>query len=370
MDYIFVISIAFIIFTIYKLSSRKNLLLSDKILITWMAFIIPAEITFFLSSQNLFVEYHWFYEISCSTHVLHGTFFYLYIKSLTTKDFKFEKKQLIHLIPFIIYLGYKIYIKWFDLVDCLNEGGCSHSDNIYSVISVYMKFAILISYVSYTIYTVLKYQREGKLNILSNNIALWIKSVCIGVVILMTLVFGLKLMGNIGMRFFLDEIIIINIVVSIFVISFIFIYTKYSLEFTTVYNETENVKDIPKSTKTDKLENSTDKENYINICSLVRKNELFRDGDLTLRKLSENIKLPEHTVSNSINRVSGLSYTDYINKFRIDYFIKLLEEGKHENNSIINLAYDCGFNSKSSFNRVFKQFTKQTPTEFIKNMSK
>lgn len=365
MDYLFVICLAILVFFITSIFSRKKNHISDKIFIFWLVLVFLAEITFFLSSHNLFQDFHWVYEFACASHVLHGAIFYFYILSLVDKSFLFQKKHLLHLIPFVVYMGYKTTTKSLGLVDCLEEGGCSHSDNIYAIISVYMKFSIILAYVLAGYNIILKVKENQAFRKSNPYGVKWILSIGNGVLILITAVFAIKMIGAYGVQLLIDQVMLINIIVTLFVISFVYIYTKYAYIFAHPFG-TERTTKVEVISR-DENDLQQDEMQYNQICSYIVENRLFKDGDLTLRKLSSLIEIPEHTISQIINRVTDRSYSDFINTYRINFFLDLIEQKAHKEQTLLYLAYECGFNSKSSFNRVFKQFHEITPTEYIKN---
>ena len=60
------------------------------------------------------------------------------------------------------------------------------------------------------------------------------------------------------------------------------------------------------------------------------------------------------------------NFNDFINYHRIQEFIKKIENGEHKKHTLIALAYECGFNSKTTFNRAFKKFHLITPLDYIR----
>lgn len=92
----------------------------------------------------------------------------------------------------------------------------------------------------------------------------------------------------------------------------------------------------------------------------------YLDSELNLIKLSELLSISTHHLSYVINTGFEKNFFQYINEFRIDYAKKLLKS--NQKLSILGIAYESGFNSKTSFNTTFKKFTNQTPSEF-KNSS-
>ena len=74
-------------------------------------------------------------------------------------------------------------------------------------------------------------------------------------------------------------------------------------------------------------------------------------------------------VSEIINSGFGKNFNDFVNDYRIDQFKKRLQQGDNKQLSLVGLAFDCGFNSKATFNRVFKKSVQLTPTQYLQSLS-
>ena len=100
--------------------------------------------------------------------------------------------------------------------------------------------------------------------------------------------------------------------------------------------------------------------------NVMQNEKLFLQASLSLQQLSENVKTPQHHITQTLNIYKRQSFYDYVNAYRVEAFINKLQNGDAENYSLLGIAFDCGFNSKSSFNRVFKNITGKSPSEFKK----
>ena len=96
--------------------------------------------------------------------------------------------------------------------------------------------------------------------------------------------------------------------------------------------------------------------------------ELFLDENITLPKLAEQIGISANNLSQVINDRFQKNFYDFINSYRIKRFKLLAKDPKKRNYTILALAYECGFNSKSSFNKYFKSATNTTPSEYFKSV--
>lgn len=108
-----------------------------------------------------------------------------------------------------------------------------------------------------------------------------------------------------------------------------------------------------------KLEKAMEKEQY------------FRENELTLDKLAKLTSLNKYHISETLNHFVNKPFYTFINEYRIEYVKQKLKSLSEKNSSItiLDLAYESGFNSKSSFNRYFKEITTYTPREYINLIS-
>ena len=92
--------------------------------------------------------------------------------------------------------------------------------------------------------------------------------------------------------------------------------------------------------------------------------KVYTDGNLTLQKLSARLSIPAQHLSQVVNEQLNQTILDFINMYRIEEVKRRLVSPEMEHMSILAIAEGVGFNSKSSFNAVFKKYTNLTPSEF------
>jgi len=103
--------------------------------------------------------------------------------------------------------------------------------------------------------------------------------------------------------------------------------------------------------------------------SLMKEKRPYLEGDLSLSKLAEFIEITPHHLSYLLNEGFNKNFFQYVNHYRVKEAKKLLLSEEYKHISIIGIAYDSGFNSKTAFNTVFKKETGLTPSLFKKNSS-
>lgn len=98
--------------------------------------------------------------------------------------------------------------------------------------------------------------------------------------------------------------------------------------------------------------------------------KLYLNSNLSLRELAESINSSEKKLSFLLNQKKDINFNDYLNNFRIDTFKKEVAKSENEKLSIVGIAMNCGFKSKSSFYRAFKNSVGISPSQFLKELKK
>jgi len=105
-------------------------------------------------------------------------------------------------------------------------------------------------------------------------------------------------------------------------------------------------------------------EYYQKICQVFYRDEMYLDPLITLDKLARNIHVPMNSISQVINETFKMNFKSLINKLRIEKAVELISESNGDA-KIIDIAYEIGFSSKSTFNTAFKKYIGLTPSEYI-----
>lgn len=99
---------------------------------------------------------------------------------------------------------------------------------------------------------------------------------------------------------------------------------------------------------------------------LMQKEKLYLHETLSLRTLAHRLQLDPNLVSYLLNTILQRSFYDYVNEYRIEEVKRKMEDPAYAHLKIVEIAYECGFNSKATFNRVFKKLTGKSPSEYKK----
>jgi AraC-like DNA-binding protein len=145
-----------------------------------------------------------------------------------------------------------------------------------------------------------------------------------------------------------------------FITLFSFVYSFYGIKQPVIFGEGL------KSAEDDKKEN----EKYIRsglkqkLISFVEENKPYLDRDLGIQELSQMTTIPRHYITQVLNETYKRNFFTFINEYRVKVVIERLSDPKYNNYTILAIAFDAGFNSKTTFNSIFKNQTGYTPSEF------
>jgi len=95
----------------------------------------------------------------------------------------------------------------------------------------------------------------------------------------------------------------------------------------------------------------------------------FLDRELSIYDLSKQLGIPRHFLSEVINEHLGKNFYNLVNDYRVEEVKRRLEDPRYKQLTILAIAYDSGFNAKSSFNTIFKEKTGMTPSEYQKEVT-
>ncbi|NME70389.1 helix-turn-helix domain-containing protein [Flammeovirga aprica] len=102
------------------------------------------------------------------------------------------------------------------------------------------------------------------------------------------------------------------------------------------------------------------------ITVLFEKENFYTKQDLTLNDVSNVMNIPSHKLTKLIQQSFKKNFPELVNEYRVQAFIKRVMMGDAEKTTLLSIAYEVGFHSKSTFNRAFKKSTGMTPKEFMK----
>lgn len=101
----------------------------------------------------------------------------------------------------------------------------------------------------------------------------------------------------------------------------------------------------------------------------MREKQLYVNPGLTLPDVAGQLGTSSRQVSRAVNQGFGVNFNDFVNSYRTRALIDRLKADEHHSKTLLALALECGFNSKSTFNRAFKKYTGMTPKSYLEQLA-
>ena len=371
MDAILYIGISQTLFAGILIAVKKPRMLANQILAAWLL-IICAEMVIVLINDTL-VE---LYPIKILPYT-YGPLLMLYAKWMTAEHPQFSPRYLWHFSPFLVFLIASLVF--------IDERVMSGTDG-FLVIDKFVSFRIIYAvtfFVSITAYSVAtfvviyKHQKQLKqlVSYSSGKITLqWLLALSI------TFYLGYVLMFIVGGI----DILVHFMPFDPFEISFIgltiltFLFGVFGFHQPCIFEEVVKVKEEvileSEDQETKKYQRSglkqKDVSQYIKLLEdHMEKSKPFLERELTIFDLSDQLHMPRHFLSEVINEHMGKNFYNLINDYRVEEVKRRLDDPTFKHLTILAIAFDSGFNAKSSFNTIFKEKTGMTPSDYLKTVS-
>ena len=95
----------------------------------------------------------------------------------------------------------------------------------------------------------------------------------------------------------------------------------------------------------------------------MREQKLYTQPTLNLAALAEAIDIKPYQLTQILNRTLQQSFNDYVNAFRVEEAVRMIESPDYDHYTLLSIAYESGFNSKATFNRIVKKVTGKSPNQ-------
>ncbi|HEY5689508.1 MAG TPA: helix-turn-helix domain-containing protein [Yeosuana sp.] len=135
-------------------------------------------------------------------------------------------------------------------------------------------------------------------------------------------------------------------------------------------NESEHAKQVQEKSFSSEDSNLKNRALKSKLEEYMNKEEAFLNPSLTIFDLAKGLNITSIELSLFLNKELHKNFFDYINEYRIEKAKQILQDPDKKSLTILEILYEVGFNSKSSFNTAFKKFTKKTPTQYRENTVK
>ncbi|MBO9591362.1 MAG: AraC family transcriptional regulator [Niabella sp.] len=375
------------VYLLILLIAKPQKTTADKILTAWqfLATIHLVYLYLFVTEQYKEVPVVLGWELPFP--FIHGPFLYLYTLYLTNQQ-QYKNRWIWHFLPFLV-----VYIIWIPvLIQSPEQKLYTYTHGLpgYKGVIVGQTIATIVSGIGYVIASLVLLKRhrrniDGQFSNTGKITLNWLR----------------YLIGGIGVIWFFVTFYLTAQTLYISVSLFIFFLGFFGVRQEGIFNRSSSVVQPPQPLPDEnpvllkemtaapatpapavfmenaapgkvKYEKSTLTEDdateiHRRLVQLMQDTRLFKNAELTLGDVAGQLDIHSGILSQVINSKTEKSFYDYINHLRVEEFKKIVALPNNQNYTLLSLAFECGFNSKSSFNRNFKKFTGLAPSEYLKS---
>ncbi|OUR97658.1 hypothetical protein A9Q86_15710 [Flavobacteriales bacterium 33_180_T64] len=346
----------------------------DYVLLPYLSLSILHQLFFYLDYSGEIHTNELIWGLGNGLILLEGPLFCFYIYSLTKNSYLSKKICFINILPFLVYGIFYFYYfhNVFPNTNTQIYNGFIYINDQLSIVWLIFALAFVLTGPIYLLwfYRMLKSYDANLKQQVSNYEKMnrkWVRALFMIYITSLSIIllsyFASIMSPTIPTAVFQLSYRVIY-VIGILLIAFI------ALKDTTIFSNIIFEEGSSKNGK--RYENSkinSNKRELLNtkLIDYMSAEEPYLEPRLTLKQLSIELEMSAHILSQIINEEHSQNFYDFVNSYRVKHLKELLDDKQYKTKTLLAIALESGFNSKATFNSVFKKLTNQTPSEYIKN---
>jgi AraC-like DNA-binding protein len=349
------------------IATRRPFTAANRIMTAWV-FLFCIEMIFALINSTVLDMYS-FPFISLT----YGPLLFLYVRHMTMPTLRFSPWNAIHFVPFIVFFAVSVIFREEPIFDDLS--GFFVIDRFIPLRIVY-SVCFFLSVTGYSILSFIEIRRHQTrlhdvVSYTSAKITLnWLKVLSITFYTCYVVVFILGGINIIAGLLPFDPYVLTFALISIFSFAYSFyaIRQPEMLDYPASGQEEDNVNGngnagVEKYARSG-LRDEQAEEYLTKLLQYMDEEKPFLDGDMTINDLSRRTGIPRHYITEVLNEKHSRNFFTFVNEYRVREVISRISDPKYQHYTILAIAFDAGFNSKSTFNTFFKSYTGKTPSAY------
>lgn len=364
-EHILYIGIAQSFFAGVLLATRRPYTTANRLINAWV-FLFCTELIFALLNRTVLAMYS--FPFIAFTY---GPVLYLYVRHLTKPALRFSPWNALHFIPFAVFFAVSVIFREKPMFDDLSG---------FLVIDRFISLRIVYSvcfFLSISVYSILSFilirQHQARLrDIVSYTSAKltlnWLKILSITFYTGYLVVFILGGIDIVSGLFPYDPYILVFILITFFS----FAYSFYAIRQPEIFDPSADVsiqeEESPRSGAEkyarSGLREQQAEEYLTRLLKYMDEEKPYLNGDLTIHDISARTGIPRYFITEVLNEKHGRNFFTFINEYRVKEVVERINDSKYQHYTILAIAFDSGFNSKSTFNSIFKSYTGKTPSQY------
>lgn len=345
-----------------RINQKANLYLGllALVIVLWNIWVLSLDLDIFRYLPK-------FYLIPVNYSLALGPLLFLYVKKMTVPDWEFSSRDFIHFIPLVFELIVHIIL----CKEALNKNILATDTNAFYTLIPVVQFFAIISILAYSYqalqlikryHTWLKvnYSNDDKYNLRWLYRLIIIFAVFWFLLVPFTLIDYLFFNFKLGIHDYYPIYILLSLITLWISIE---AFLKPEMVFIEPVTQDSRSQSNPKEpVSTDMTEEAK------RIAIEIERNLYYLDSEMSLKSLADALSIHPNTLSKIINEGHGKNFSDFINDYRVNAVIDRLNDPKYDHVTLLGISFECGFNSKTTFNRVFKNVTGKTPLVYKKEV--
>ena len=359
---------------IFLLVRKRTNNSANKILAVLVFLLGFSSVIYSFNTLEFYLQYPHFIRVIWGIPLLFGPLIYFYIKRLINKE-AYDTQVLLHFLPYIFNLIFLLPFfiqsaeKKIQILDYFTASITGGTDYYYYY-NFFLKVIIsLISiwYVKKSL-KIVHHHRNNLLDEYSNTEKIrldWLRDIlyCFLATSIVFIIVSLINHGDRYPQFDYNVYYYLVLFVLIYIISYKALSQPQIINFEQ-FHLLKQKKNTPTEFK-DKMQSS---KKAALLKTFMTSDKPYLNGELTASELAVMLQVSRHELSELLNRHLNRNFYDFINDYRVAEFKHRLGDQKNEHLTLLGIAYDSGFNSKTTFNTIFKDRTGLTPSQYKKSL--
>lgn len=356
--------------------SKKNKQFSDRYLILYLCFAALMQTYFYIETISVFRHSYWML-LGRGVYLLHAPLFFIYVYALLTPKKISFPLALVLFLPFVIYVAHFFYFYFwvFDEVSLSIQGGLlavngkiSISWTAFSILFLLIEPAYLTWY-----YVLLSRYKKRLFNTVSSTDNIQLRWLYLLFYLWFINTILLVPISTLSVGIAWIPVKLLQIMIQATSAAFFFILGYYGLKQTNIFTNLKSDHASSNETKKNGYQKSglsvaQAKEYHRQLLSVMENQKLYLNGELKAAELAQWLGISVNHLSQVLSQIQRQNFFDFINTYRVKDVIRKMEDTKNGHLTLLAMALDSGFNSKTSFNNVFKKITRQTPSGYYKSI--
>ena len=353
------------VFLIFLLLTRPGAnARAKKLLIALLGVLLLITLSNLVYAGRIYYTYPGLSGLGRGMPLLIGPLIYLYTRAIMDKVFRYHWSQWLHALPYVfavlfLFIGGPSHPNTEELIGLidsfLSEGVPADTASIIRLSSYVVQ---LLIYIFITRRLVRKTSGLDDLLISADRRKKWIITVNMLLVAVCLVMATWATTTLVTGRFGYQANFALTIICSVFI---------YMTAYRAVANAKELFPDFNKRYGSINLAEDKKRKLLPDLLALFTEDKVILNADLKLANVAARLDTPPHVLTSLINRELGKTFFELLNEYRVKEFIAKASNPDYSHLSIMGIAQEVGYKSKSSFNTAFKKQTGKTPSEYLKN---